>query len=132
MVAGGAGHGVVSTLIARGAAPAKAAAFPGIEHTVVRDALASKVLTGTGAATVTTGGGSGAAKTLTTGGTIWSGKGFSLGLGIGLGIWGPILVGTAGAAAVYAYFRYRNWLAEMSDTVAPTETSDEGFMSKQA
>ncbi|MEI6560387.1 MAG: magnetic particle specific iron-binding protein [Rhodospirillaceae bacterium] len=135
MVPGGIGHAVVrNTLIAKGMAPAKAAAFPGIEHVVVRDALATKALTGTGAAgsaAVAAGGGSGAAKTLITGGTIWSGKGFSLGLGLGLGVWGPVLVGAAGAAAVYAYLRYCQRRAEAAGAESSGETADEGFMAGQ-
>ena len=47
------------------------------------------------------------AKALATGGTIWSGKGLSLGLGIGLGAWGPVLLLAGGAAAVYGYLQYR-------------------------
>ncbi len=133
MVLGGISHEVVrDTLIAKGMAPAKAAAFPGISHEVVRDALATKALAGTGAIGTAAGGGAGVAKTLTTGGTIWSGNGFSLGLGIGLGAWGPVLLGAAGAAAVYAYFRYRRGLAEAADAETPAETADEGFMASHA
>ncbi len=126
----GIGHEVVRNgVIAQGMAPAKAVAFPGIEHVLVRDALAAKALNGTalaGATGTVAGGGSGAAKALATGGSIWSGNGFSLGLGIGLGIWGPVLVAAAGAAAVYGYLQYRQrYLAEAADV------SDEGFMASQ-
>jgi len=42
-------------------------------------------------------------------GTIWTGKGLSLGLGLGLGSVGGIaLIGVAGAAALYYYFRKRS------------------------
>ncbi|MEI8393177.1 MAG: hypothetical protein WCF85_00475 [Rhodospirillaceae bacterium] len=125
----GISHEVVrNTLIAQGMPPVQAATFPGIEHEVVRDALAAKALGGpvAGAPTVVAaaGGSAGTAKALTTGGTLWSGKGFSLGLGLGLGIWGPILVGAAGAAAAYAYFRYR----QQQLAQAEVAVEDEGFM----
>nr|Q2W8J4.2 RecName: Full=Magnetosome protein Mms5 [Paramagnetospirillum magneticum AMB-1]BAC65163.1 tightly bound bacterial magnetic particle protein [Paramagnetospirillum magneticum AMB-1] len=40
-----------------------------------------------------------------------SAKGVSLGLGLGLGAWGPVLlgvVGVAGAIALYGYYKNRN------------------------
>lgn len=47
-----------------------------------------------------------AAKSAPAGGVFFAGK--SLGLGIGMGIWGPLLIGAAGAAAIYGYIRSRN------------------------
>ncbi|WP_203330772.1 magnetic particle specific iron-binding protein [Rhodovastum atsumiense] len=55
------------------------------------------------------------AKALATGGTIWTGKGLSLGLGIGLGAMGPLLVLAGGAAIVYGcvqYYKQREQHAE--------------------
>lgn len=49
------------------------------------------------------------------GGAMLSGKGFSLGLGLGLGPWGPIILGVVGAAAVYAYLKSRHIEAQLSD-----------------
>ena len=40
-------------------------------------------------------------------GSIWSGKRFGLDLGLGLGPWGPILLGAAGLAAIYGLVRMR-------------------------
>ncbi len=49
------------------------------------------------------------------GGTIWSGKGLALGLGMGLGAWGPLILGVVGAGAVYAYMKSRDIEAAQSD-----------------
>lgn len=62
--------------------------------------------------TKTAAAGTGVAKTAAAGakvgaGTIWTGKGLSLGLGLGLGAWGPIILGAVAAAAVYGYVRSR-------------------------
>ncbi|CAK0744724.1 conserved hypothetical protein [Azospirillaceae bacterium] len=121
-------------LIAKGVAPATAAAFPGIEHEVVRDALVAKAIGGTGAI-----GGAGtgivagksalaatpAAQALTTGGTLC--KSFSLGLGLGLGAWGPILVGIAGAVVAYSVLRYRQ-RQKGAELALEEEITDEGFL----
>lgn len=39
-------------------------------------------------------------------GTIWTGSGWKLGLGLGLGSWGPVLLGGALAAAGYGVYQY--------------------------
>lgn len=127
---------VRDALIAQGVPPAVAAAFPGIEHELVRDALAAKALGGPAAGTAAVAaagkgvasqigmsGGGGAANAVLTGGSVWGGKGMSLGLGIGLGLWGPILVGALGAAAIYAYLQYRQ------QAVDSEGETDPGFMS---
>ncbi|CAK0765440.1 Magnetite biomineralization protein Mms6 [uncultured Gammaproteobacteria bacterium] len=138
----GIGHEVVrDTLIAKGVAPAQAAMFPGIEHEVVRDALAAKAVGGTagvagkgvavvGKAGLTAGGSPATAYALNAGGTIWSGKGISLGLGLGLGMWGPILLGVAGVVAFSAYMRYRSQTESAVVDVAEANT-DEGFLATQ-
>ncbi|MEI6984745.1 MAG: hypothetical protein WCK65_01330 [Rhodospirillaceae bacterium] len=138
MVAGIAQEVVRNTLIAKGFPPALAATFPGVEHEVLRDAIAAKAVGGVGsglaaktiAASKTAG-----ANAITTGGAVLGGKSFSLGLGIGLGAWGPILVVAAGAAAVYAYLQYRNRQLEdvVEDAVQSDDeaTQDEGFMASQ-
>ena len=41
------------------------------------------------------------------GSTIWTGSGWSLGLGLGLGPWGPAILGLLGVTAVYGYLRKR-------------------------
>ncbi len=74
------------------------------------------------------GGSVGAAKAVATGGSFFSGSSFSLGLGIGLVVWGPILVGAAGAAAIYAYLRYREGQIEAEDGAVADQAADEGFM----
>lgn len=58
---------------------------------------------------------SSAAKGITTGGTIWSGTGFSLGLGLGLGAAGPLLLGALVAAAGYGVYKYRSNLTIVSN-----------------
>lgn len=58
---------------------------------------------GKGAATATSA--AAAAKTTAAAGTIWSGTGWSLGLGLGLGAWGPVILGGLAAAGVYGYVR---------------------------
>jgi hypothetical protein len=52
-------------------------------------------------------------------GTIWSGTGWSLGLGLGLGAWGPVLfLGTAGLVATGIYLYRRNRELEAEDRAA--------------
>ena len=65
-------------------------------------AVAAQLATGSAAAVP------GGAKAIAVGGTIWSGKGLSLGLG--LGPWGPVALGVIGlmaAGAIYGYVRKR-------------------------
>lgn len=117
-------------LAAKGVAPAAAAAFPGIEHEVVRDALAAKAIGGAGTGVVAGKGAlatAPAAQALTTGGTLLSGKSLSLGLGLGLGAWGPVLVGIAGAVVAYSFLRYRQRQKE-AETALGEEITDEGFL----
>ena len=49
--------------------------------------------------------GAGVATGAATGGTIWTGTGWSLGLGLGLGGLGPILLGSAALGASYAVYK---------------------------
>ncbi len=58
---------------------------------------------GKSAATATTA--AATAKTTVAAGTIWSGTGWSLGLGLGLGAWGPVILGGLAAAGIYGYVR---------------------------
>lgn len=74
----------------------------------------SVVLPGTGGKVVAGIGKSGAGAKVA-GGALLSGKGFSLGLGLGLGPWGPIILGVVGAAAVYGYIKSRQVEALQSD-----------------
>lgn len=76
--------------------------------------VAAAANTGKAAATVQAGTGSAAAGVATggkaagSGGTIWTGKGFSLGLGWGLGAWGPVLLAGGVAAlgvGIYSYLK---------------------------
>ena len=97
-----------------------------VQPDIIREAIVSKAISGTG--------GTVAAKTTAeavTAGTIWSGKGFSLGLGLGLGIWGPLIVVAAGAAAVYGYLQYRQRPLDGSDEQV-AENTDEGFYPEKA
>ena len=54
---------------------------------------------------------------ISTAGTIWTGKGMSLGLGLGLGPIGPILLAGIIGVVGYQYWKYRN-----------KHITDEGFM----
>ena len=74
----------------------------------------SVVMPGTGGKVVAGIGKSGAGAKLA-GGAMLSGKGFSLGLGLGLGPWGPIILSVVGAAAVYGYIKSRQVEAQQSD-----------------
>ncbi len=57
----------------------------------------------------------GAAKTAA-GGAFFSAKG--LGLGLGLGTWGPVILGVIGATAVYGYWKKRQGSYDQSETDA--------------
>jgi hypothetical protein len=46
-----------------------------------------------------------ATKTAPAAGGLFTGK--ALGLGLGMGVWGPIILGALGAAAIYGYVRSR-------------------------
>ena len=104
-----------------------------VQPDIIREAIVSKAVGGTGVAVGqagVTGGSAMTAEAISTG-TIWSGKGFSLGLGLGLGIWGPVIVVAAGAAAVYGYLQYRQRRLEGTEAPA-TEETDEGFYPEKA
>ncbi|MEO5363058.1 MAG: hypothetical protein H7838_05480 [Magnetococcus sp. DMHC-8] len=62
--------------------------------------VAGKALAGTGSV------GGGAVAAAAKGGTIWNGTGMSLGLGMGLGPWGPVLLAGVLVAAGYGTYRY--------------------------
>jgi hypothetical protein len=67
----------------------------------------AKAAIGNGATTgMATGGKAAAAMkgSTATAGTIWTGKGLTLGLGLGLGAWGPVLLATA-VVGGYAYYK---------------------------
>ena len=94
--AGAAKTGTMATKAVAGAGGAGAAA----------QAVAMTAQTGAGAQMMTvaaTGGSAGSTAVAGVNAT----KGISLGLGLGLGIWGPIALGTLGAAAVYGYLKTR-------------------------
>jgi hypothetical protein len=57
------------------------------------------------------------------GGTIWNGTGMSLGLGIGLGAWGPIIALGVAVASIGAYGYYKNNKDEYSDSSEETASS---------
>jgi hypothetical protein len=116
-IAGGGGATVILT-----AAPAgKGAAVKGaagkvveLEGAALKTALADAKIAGAKAATASKGalaasksGAIGGAAKAATGGTIWTGKGLSVGLGLGLGAWGPVILVAGGAAAWYGYKKYR-------------------------
>lgn len=85
--------------------------FSGAE--VVRTKLGAIAGAGTGKAVVKTGLNQGAAVTSATTtvaskasvGTIWNGKGLSLGLGMGLGAWGPVILISAATLGGYVYWK---------------------------
>ena len=106
----------------------------GAEPDVVREAVRSKVIGGPSVKVAASGKGAAlvgqakfasestaATKGMTTGGTLWSGKGVSFGLGLGLGIWGPVLVVACVAAASFGCWRY--WQSRKADE-ADEESSD--------
>jgi hypothetical protein len=101
---------------------------------IIREAVVSKAISGAGAGAVGKGvgivgastGSSLTADAITTGGTLWTGKGFSLGLGIGLGAWGPVLLVAGIGGAAYAYWRYRQSQIGTDEQVEE-EVADEGF-----
>lgn len=56
------------------------------------------------------------AKASSAGGFLSAGKGLGLkGLGLGLGVWGPVLLGLVAAAAIYGYIRSRHAGHDSSD-----------------
>ena len=104
----------------------------GAEPDLIREAIVSKAIGGTGTvAAGATGGSATAAEAISTGGTIWTGKGLSLGLGIGLGAWGPVLLAAGVGAAAYAYWRYRQTQIGNDEEIA-AEVADEGFYPAKA
>ncbi|MBF0293039.1 MAG: hypothetical protein HQK86_12880 [Nitrospinae bacterium] len=46
------------------------------------------------------------------GGTIWTGSGWSLGLGLGLGAWGPVILAGIVGAGIYGYMKSREASAD--------------------
>lgn len=78
---------------------------------------ASKVVAGSNAAA---GSGASAKAVAAKTGTIWSGSGLSLGLGWGLGAWGPVMLASLVAAVgygAYQYYRNRQEFEEEGDLV---------------
>ncbi|OAN46295.1 magnetic particle specific iron-binding protein Mms6 [Magnetospirillum moscoviense] len=98
---------------------AKAGAAPAAAQTqaVAAQGAGTKVVAaqGAGAKAAAVGVGKVGVGAKTVGGTIWSGKGLALGLGMGLGAWGPLILGVVGAGAVYAYMKSRDIEAAQSD-----------------
>ena len=103
----------------------------GLTEEVLHEAVATKALAATGGAKVIAGAG---AKTTTAtslpvdptlvSNTVASGKGISLGLG--LGPIGPLLLVGAIGLAGYVYYQYRNKILKATD-----ETLDEGFYAER-
>ena len=90
---------------AKATGTAKAAALQGGNIAAVSKPVATKALAGSASGTAATA----AAK----GGTIWNGTGLSLGLGMGLGPWGPVLLAgflTMAGYGAYRYYRNRQVL----------------------
>ncbi|CDK99611.1 Magnetosome protein Mms6 [Magnetospirillum gryphiswaldense MSR-1 v2] len=112
--AGKVGAGKVGAAKA-GAAPA--AAQGAGTKVVAAQGAGTKVVAaqGAGAKAAAVGVGKVGAGAKAVGGTIWSGKGLALGLGMGLGAWGPLILGVVGAGAVYAYMKSRDIEAAQSD-----------------
>ena len=94
-----AGKGVAGNWLALKAAPsvaAKAATRAGVAKgaTLAKAGAAPKVVT--------------AAKGSIIGGSVWTGTGWSLGFGLGLGALGPVILGATAAGLGYSYYRKRN------------------------
>jgi hypothetical protein len=92
-VPGVGGKIAAGTTSAKGAAVAKTVAAPQI-------ALAAKAIGAKGAAAS---------------GTLWSGTGMSLGLGIGLGALGPTLIGAAAAYGGYKLYKWQKGVIDAKD-----------------
>ncbi|RAU23465.1 magnetic particle specific iron-binding protein [Paramagnetospirillum kuznetsovii] len=95
-------------ILASSAVPAKASAAAGV---------------GIGGAALGVGGGivGSPAGTAAIGNAMLTGKGVCLGLGLGLGAWGPVLVGIAGlAGAAYLVDRLKNCKAEVNAAAEAT------------
>ncbi|MEO5339576.1 MAG: hypothetical protein H7837_03515 [Magnetococcus sp. MYC-9] len=87
---------------------AKVAALQGGSVAAASKPAVAKSLVGSGSA-----GGSAVATTAVKGGTLWNGTGWSLGLGLGLGAWGPVLLTGLLAAVGYGTYRYYRNRQEM-------------------
>jgi hypothetical protein len=79
----------------------------------------ASVVVGTGGAALGVGGGIIASPigSAAIGNTVLTGKGVCLGLGLGLGAWGPVILGIAGlagAASLYKYLQNRKARADAS------------------
>lgn len=126
---------------AKAAGGTKIGMLGGAEPDLIREAVVSKAIGGTGTTIAAVGkgatgiaaatGGAATTEAITTSGTIWTGKGLSLGLGIGLGAWGPVLVAVGVGAAAYAYWRYRQTQIGTDEEIAD-EATDEGFYPAEA
>ena len=95
---------------------------------VTKTAVAPAALKGGGvagkpaAAKALVGSSSGSAKAVAAkSGTIWSGSGMSLGLGWGLGAWGPVLLAGLVAAVGYGAYQYYNNRRELEEEGALVE-----------
>ncbi len=87
--------------------------------TVVTAGAAGGAMAGGGSLILTAGGGGGGPIAAASAGSSMLGaKGVALGLGLGVGAWGPIvlgLAGVAGVASLYAYYKQRRYSSDLSD-----------------
>ena len=101
-----AGTAVAAPAVAPKAAVAKAIMVKGVAGGGVAEGAGVAAKAASGKAAVGMAGVAGSAKAAA-GSTIWTGSGWSLGLGLGLGPWGPAILGLLGVTAVYGYLRKR-------------------------
>ena len=101
-----AGTAVAAPAVAPKAAVAKAIMVKGVAGGGVAEGAGVAAKAASGKAAIGMAGAAGSAKAAA-GSTIWTGSGWSLGLGLGLGPWGPAILGLLGMTAVYGYLRKR-------------------------
>ncbi|MBF0383835.1 MAG: hypothetical protein HQL69_22695 [Magnetococcales bacterium] len=113
-----------ATSIAGKGAIAATAAAKGKAGVTTKGAAVAKAQTGKAAASLA-GNPSSALQTAKAvgSGTIWNGKGMSLGLGIGLGAWGPIIALGVAVTSIAAYGYYKNNKDDEYDSIDETVNS---------
>jgi hypothetical protein len=84
---------VAGTSMGSGAGMAKAGTAKVISAKIATTAKTGSILTGTKVAV--------ASLSKSVAGTFWAGASWKLGLGLGLGIWGPVMLTAVSAAAIY-------------------------------